>query len=87
MQELSVIMYERHPDIFAERVSELRGMSRVYYSRNSDDLYESRPVGDSGFFLETKWTSEDMIDHCRQLITRFGYSESDLQIVQRGQRQ
>ena len=87
LQELSVIMYEQHPDIFAERVSELRGTSRVYYSRAPDDLYEPRPVGASGFFLETKWAAQAMLNQCHQLITRFGYSESDLQIVQRGQRQ
>ena len=87
LQSLSVIMYERHPAIFAERVSELRGRSRVYYSRDPNDLDEPRSVGASGFFLETKWAAQAMLNQCYQLIARFGYSESDLQIVQRGQRQ
>lgn len=87
LQSLSVIMYERHPAIFAERVSELRGTSRIYYSRDPNILREPRPVGDSGFFVETHWGAQAVLNQCRQLIARFGYSESDLQIVQRGQRQ
>jgi len=85
LQSLSVIIYERHPAIFAERVSELRGTSRVYYSRDPNELREPRPIGDSGFFVETHWGAQAMLNQCHQLIARFGYSESDLKIILRGQ--
>ena len=85
LQRLSEIMYERHPSTFAEGVSELRGTSRVYYSRDSNDLDEPRSVGASGFFVETKWTAQAILNQCHRLIARFGYSESELKIIQRGQ--
>ena len=87
LQGLSEIMYELHASTFDEGVSELRGTSRVYYSRDPNDLDEPRSVGASGYFVETKWAAKPMLDQCHRLITRFGYSESDLKIVLGGQSQ
>ena len=85
LQRLSEIMYELHTSTFAEGVSELRGTSRVYYSRDPNDLDRPRSVGASGFFVETKWASKAMLDQCYKLIARFGYSESELKIIPGGQ--
>ena len=81
LQKFSEIVYERHPDTFEERVTTLRGRSKIYYSRNQSDLNQPRPVGASGFFLETQWTAQAIRERCAQLATAFGYNESDIEFL------
>ena len=84
LQKLSEIMYDQTPTDFGEKVSGLRGSSRAYYTRSEGDLDEPRPVGSSGWFVETKFHANAMLDQCYKLLRLFGYDKSDLEIFVRG---
>ena len=79
LQTLSGIIYLRHPAEF-DKVLELRGRTRDYYSTNPEDLHTARPVGDSGYYLETNLNSELIEKLCHRLLRLFGYQNQDLEI-------
>ncbi len=80
LQNLSKIMYDQNPTVFRENVAVLRGSSRVYYTRNESNLREPRPVGSSGWFLETHFSADGILHQCYNLLQAFGYNKSDLEI-------
>ena len=65
LQNLSEIMYDRNPTDFGRKAPRLRGSSRVYYTRNEGDLDEPRPIGSSGWFVETKFDADNMLTRCQ----------------------
>lgn len=79
VQTLAEALHRRHPTEF-DRVQELRGTKRVYFSFNEQDLDEPREVKGSGYFVETKWGWKASVDLCHKLIHLFGYDEQDLKI-------
>ena len=79
IQTLSEVIYRRHGTDF-DRVQTLRGYRRVYYSRNSEDHRQPRPVGDSGYYVETHWGRQAAIARCHELLELFGYQKHDLEI-------
>ena len=83
LQKLSEIMYNQFPDDFRAKVSGLRGSSRAYYTCSEGDLDEPRPVGSSGWFVETKFPADDTLKRCHELLNVFGYDKSDLEIYVR----
>ena len=83
LQTLSEVMYGQTPAEFGEKVPRLRGSSRVYYTRNGGDLDEPRPIGSSGWFVETKFHANAMLDQCYNLLHLFGHEKSDLEIFVR----
>ena len=79
LQTLAEVMYHRHPTEFS-RVLTLRGSSKAYYSRNREDLGEPRPVGNSGYYLETHFSANGMVEQCHKLLRLFKYQIQDLEI-------
>lgn len=72
-------VYRRHPtDI--ERVLELRGTKRLYFSRREQDLRAPVAVGNSGYFAETHFSADNMVQQCHKVLPLFGYSPRDLDI-------
>ena len=79
IESLSETIYRRHRADF-DRVQTLRGYRRVYYSRNREDHRQPRPVGDSGYYVETHWARQAAIERCHELLELFGYRKGDLEI-------
>lgn len=67
-----VALHERAPSEF-ERVLELRGRARPYFSRNPDDLLTPAQVAGSGIFAETKLGAPGVVERCRQVIELCGF--------------
>ena len=81
LQNLAEIMYDRASTDFGRKVPRLRGSSRVYYTRNEGDLDEPRPIGSSGWFVETKFDADNMLARCHELLRLFGHDKSELRII------
>ena len=79
--KLAEIMHERHPAEFERSVAPLRGRSRVYYGRSSDGMTSPKPIGRSGWFVETNFGAKGARNQCIRLATRFGYNESDIEFL------
>ena len=68
IQTLSEVIYGRHKSDF-DRVQTLRGYRRVYYSLNPEDHRQPRPVGNSGYYVETHWGRQAAIARCYEAAT------------------
>ena len=83
LQKLSEMMYGQNSTDFGEKVSGLRGSSRVYYARNESDLDAPRPIGSSGWYVMTRLPADSVLKRCYELLHAFGYDKSDLEIFVR----
>ena len=79
IQTLSEVIYRRHGTDF-DRVRTLRGHKRVYYSLDPEGHRQPRPVGNSGYYVETHWGRQAAIARCYELLELFGYQKQDLEI-------
>ena len=73
-------LYGRHATDY-DRTLELRGTKRAYFSRQKQELREPIAVGNSGYFVETHFSANDMVLQCHRLMSLFGYAGQDLEIV------
>ena len=75
-------LHERSPAEF-ERVLELRGRVRPYFSRNPDDLLTPAQVGRSGIFAETKLGAPGVVERCEQVIELCGFDPREFGVETR----
>jgi len=73
------MVYQRHANEF-DRVMQIRGNTRKYYSQDPQDLDAPRRIVGSDYYIETKFNSHDMVRRCHRLLELFGYRESELEI-------
>ena len=78
-------IYRLHPSEF-HKVLELRGKPkrdgsvRTYFGRSRQGMNVPKPVGDSGYYVETKFDANNIVRRCHDLLAKFGYSPDALQI-------
>ena len=77
-----VALHERAPSEF-ERVLELRGRARPYFSRNPDDLLTPAQVAGSGIFADTKLGAPGVVERCRQMIELCGFDPREFDVETR----
>lgn len=77
--ELSSIIYSLHKNEF-EKVLELRGTKRPYFSRNKNELRCSGKISNSNIFVEIHGGANNIVKRCYDLLALFGYSQGDLRI-------
>ena len=75
-------IYRRHPAEF-DRALSLRGSKMAYFALSSNDLSQPSRVSDSKYFVETKLNTNSIVRRCRELLSLFGYRDSDLVIKAR----
>lgn len=72
---------EQHPNDF-ERAFQLRGRTRQYIARSSDEHTQSQEIGSSGYYAETNFRGPECIQRARDLLRLFGYGETDLEVLE-----
>lgn len=75
-------MYRRHSAEF-DRALMLRGSKMAYFGLRANELSQPSQIADSRYFVETKLNSNSIVRRCRELLSLFGYKDSDLQIEAR----
>jgi len=63
-----------------DRVFALRGPRKPYFSKNKGDLRAPRRIANSEIYVETNFNANKIVEISKQLLTIFGYQESDLTI-------
>jgi len=67
-----LLMRQLHPEDF-EKVLEIRGRERPYFSRSAEDLYVPKPVGDSGIHASCQGAGSLIEQGARRVVEWFGY--------------
>ncbi len=75
-------MYRRHPSEF-DRALMLRGSKMAYFSLQATGLSQPSQIYDSKYFVETKLNSNSIVRRCHELLSLFGYKNTDLSIEAR----
>lgn len=70
-------MYRRHTREF-ERCLSLRGSRMAYFSVSTNDLRQPAKIPGSNYFAETYLNANSIVRRSRELISLFGYKDSDL---------
>ncbi|MFC1985539.1 restriction endonuclease subunit R [Chloroflexota bacterium] len=79
LKHLSGIIYKLHQGDF-ERVLQLRGSLRPYFTKKADELRIPQQIEGSGIFMETNLSSNLMVRICIDMVRLFGYSERDFNV-------
>lgn len=72
----------RHPHDFLDKAYYLKGHKHSYVSRNAQEMRAPIQIGMSGVYVETHLSTKDCIRRSHQILERFGYSASDLEIYE-----
>ena len=75
--QISGIMSELHGDKF-ESVLNLSGRQKPFFSKNPSDLRSAEKIGSTDIYAETNLSSDSMVRLSKNLLSLFGYQESDL---------
>jgi len=73
-------LHERHRHDF-HRITELRGKTRLYVSRNPGDLFRPKPVGDTGWHIDVNLNGPTHVERARLFLKHFGYDPDDLKLL------
>jgi len=76
LSQVCKLMYNLHRSNF-ERVLQLRGSKRPYFTRNANELRVPQQIEDSDIFMETNLSSKSIVRISLNVILLFGYSEKD----------
>ena len=76
---LANLVYKRHRSEF-HKALELKGRKHAYFTSTRQGMRSPKQIGNSGYYVETHWSSDNCIRRCNDLLTHFGYNEEDLQI-------
>ena len=79
LTQLCRLMYQSHRGEF-DRVLQLRGSKRPYFTKNRNELRAPQRVEDSDIFMETNLSSTSIVKISRSIIALFGYLPHDLTI-------
>ncbi len=63
-----------------EKVLELKGRKRLYFSKNPDDLKEPKQVIGTDIYVETNFNASNLYSIILKVLKAFGYSEKDISI-------
>lgn len=77
--EISNLMLKEHKSKF-NKVLELKGHKRPYFTRNPDDLRHSKLINGTDIYIETNLSANSIVSVSKKIIELFGYNESDLKI-------
>jgi len=80
--QVCLLMRQRHPQDF-EKVLEVRGRERPYFSRSAEDLYVPKPVGDSGIYASCQGAGSLIEQRARRVVELFGYPADSLTVQTR----
>ena len=77
-----LLMRQRHPEDF-EKVLEVRGRERPYFSRSAEDLNVPKPVGDTGIYASCQGAGSLIEQRARRVVELFGYPADALAVQTR----
>jgi len=80
--QITKLMYNQDISNF-NKVLQLRGRKRPYYTENKDELRVPQKIEGSEIFMETNLSSNQIVNVCKKIIALFGYSEEEFTVETR----
>ena len=80
--QVCLLICQRHPEDF-EKILEVRGRERPYFSRSAEDLYLPKPVGDTGIYASCQGAGSLIEQRARRVVELFGYPVDTLAVQTR----
>ncbi len=77
MLQMAKLMAEQHKDKF-DSVLTLTGRQKPFFSKNPADLRSPEQIEGTDIYAETNLSSDSMVRLSKNLLSLFGYQESDL---------
>ena len=77
-----LLMRRQHLEDF-EKVLEIRGRKRPYFSRSAEDLNVPKPVGDTGIYASCQGAGSLIERRARRVVEWFGYPAESLEVQTR----
>lgn len=72
------VIYKKHPYNFESTAFALRGSERQYIARSGENMISPKKIPGSELWIETNFSSEDILRISKRLLDLFGYSEHEL---------
>ena len=63
-----------------ERIFEIRGKKRQYFVKNIKDVRNPRPISNSGIYVETNFSANNIMKRCGEVLEKFSYSINDIEL-------
>ena len=65
-----------------EKVTEIRGRERSYFVKegNQSDLVAPKPISDTGLYVESNFSANDVNRILEKVLDKYGYGEQELEI-------
>lgn len=82
LTQICRLIYDIHRRDF-DKVLQLQGRKRPYFTRTPNELRLPQQVEDSGIYMETNLSSNQIVKISTSVILLFGYSEKDFTITTR----
>lgn len=77
---VSEVMYQRHPDVFEQRVLTLVGRKRTPFAKDGRAIRSPRLVAGTDIFVETNLSADNIMGLCWRLLDLFGHSRDELRV-------
>lgn len=74
------IIYSIHRKDFDKVLGVTGGHGRLYFSKNPDEVKSPLKIKDTGIYVDTKLSANNIAQLCQDIIYEFGYSDNDLRI-------
>ena len=76
---LCASLYRIHKNQF-DRVLDLRGRTKAYFSRHRRGMTEGRKIEGTAIFAETNLSSNGVMERCGEVLELLGHSREELQV-------
>ena len=76
--KVAEILQSQNPDRFSQLVTQCRF---IVLERHPKRPITTKPVNNSGYFLDTNFNAENLWTHARQMMRLSGYSDNDLELI------
>jgi hypothetical protein len=77
---LAQTFYMQQPKDFFAKAQALCGRNKPYFAKDARGMENPRKIPGTDIYVETCFSAKDTVDHCRELMTIFGYRPEDLQV-------
>jgi restriction system protein len=76
------VLAQRHADHFAETAASFRGRTRQYIATSAEGMFNPELIPGCDYYVETNFSSKDIVRVTQRLLTGFGYHSSNVLIVE-----
>jgi len=74
------LLPKEHGEAFGQKVAEIRGRKRPYFSTDPAELFKPEQIPNSDLWVETNFSARDIERISRLMLVKLGYEDGELGI-------